>query len=308
MPPPTESIEKDDHSFHFARQALIMANSLGIHTFLIQTDSQDDFKTVNALRGRERVIWLTTHDQAAHLEEDTTDDVLILNLDSIRGSAVRSMGILFACLRGIIQPDDRILCLYSSIAGKEIDSITITRPAERLKIIRRLDMNIIGRLFAPEVFTRLIYILTRFAKEGREGKPIGTIFVLGEPKELAPYLKEMILNPCQGHPVQLRNVFNNSFFETFREFSALDGAFLINRKGVVESAGLYLSVPKTSTNIRPGLGARHSAAAALTEHAECITMVLSESSGNISIFHAGETLFEIEMHPDHEWKISSNSE
>lgn len=298
----------DDHSFHFARQALIMANSLDIQTFLIQTDSQADFKTVNTLRGREKVIWLTTLDQAAKFEDDNTDDVLILNLDSIRGSAIRSMGILFACLRGIIQPEDRILCLYSSIARKKLDSITITRPAERLRIIRKLDMKIIGRLFAPEVFTRLIYILTRFAKEGREGKPIGTIFILGKPKELAPYLKEMILNPCQGHPVQQRNVFNNTFFETFREFSALDGAFLINREGVVESAGLYISVPKTAKHIRPGLGARHSAAAALTENAECITMVLSESSGNISIFHAGETLFEIEMHPDHEWKITSNGE
>ena len=165
-------------------------------------------------------------------------------------------------------------------------------------------MDVIGQIFAPDVFTRLIYILTRFATEGREGKPIGTIFILGEPKEISNYLKEMILNPCQGHPPQLRNVFNNSFFETFRELSALDGAFVINRQGIVESAGIYLSPPDKPTMLRQGLGARHAAAAALTEHSNCITMVLSESSGNISIFHAGEALFEIEMHHDREWKFA----
>ena len=99
----------------------------------------------------------------------------------------------------------------------------------------------------------------------------------------------MILNPCLGHPPELRNVFNKSFFETFRELSALDGAFLISRQGVVEKAGIYLSAPHKPTLLQPGLGARHAAAAAVTEQADCITMVLSESSGNITIFHAGDS-------------------
>lgn len=294
----------DKPSNDFAKQALTLANTLDIKTIFVQTDLSGDFRIINSLRGREKIIWLTTQHQAENVDREATDQIITLELDSVRGSAIRSMGILFACLRGIITPEEKILCLYSSIANRELDSITMTSPMDRLRIIRKLGMDIIGRLFAPEVFTRLIYILTRFAKEGREGKPIGTIFILGEPKDMAPYLKEMILNPCQGHPEQLRNVFNNSFFETFRELSALDGAFVINRQGIVESAGMYISAPKKSTQVRPGLGARHRAAAALTEHVDCITMVLSESSGNISIFHAGKALFEIEIHHDREWRFA----
>ena len=67
---------------------------------------------------------------------------------------------------------------------------------------------------------------------------------------------------------------------------------------------MYLSAPKKPGKIRPGLGARHSSAAALTDQVECITMVLSESSGNITIFHSGEALFEIEIHHDREWRFS----
>lgn len=295
---------KKDQANEFARQAFVTANTLAVDTILVQTDMDKDSRIVNSVRGREKIIWLTPQRLAEKLDLKAPDKVLTLDLDTIRGSAVRSMGILFACLRGIITPAEKVLCLYSSVAGKGLDSITVTRPKDRLRIISKLDMDFIGKLFAPEVFTRLIYILTRFAKEGREGKPIGTIFILGEPKDVAPYLKEMILNPCQGHPTQLRNVFNNSFFETFREFSALDGAFVIDRRGIVESAGMYISAPKKPTKVRPGLGARHSSAAALTEFVECITMVLSESSGNITIFHAGEALFEIEIHHDREWRFA----
>ena len=204
---------KEIQQSEFARQAFVTANSLDVETIIVQTDMAEDAQIVNSVSGREKIIWLTTQRLADKLELKATDKTLTLDLDSIRGSAVRSMGILFACLRGIITPEEKVLCLYSSIAGKGLDSITVTRPKDRLRIISTLDMDFIGTLFAPEVFTRLIYILTRFAKEGREGKPIGTIFVLGEPKDVEPYLKEMILNPCQGHPPQLRNVFNNSFLK-----------------------------------------------------------------------------------------------
>ena len=287
----------------FARQAFIMANTLGIEVIFIQSDVHEDFTLVNSIRGRDRIVWLTTQIQAQNITPETNDEILALSLNSIRGSAIRSMGMLLACLRGSIKPDDRVLCLYSSIAGKELDSITITRPKDRLHIIRKLDMDTISRLFAPEVFARLMNILTRFATEGREGRPIGTIFVLGDPEELGPYLQELILNPCQGHLPELRNVFNMSFFETFRELSALDGAFVINRRGIVESAGVYLAAPEKPSVLRPGFGARHAAAAAITEHTDCITMVLSESSGNISIFHDGEALFEIELHQGREWRF-----
>lgn len=297
MNPKTEANE-------FVRHCLALAGTLDIDAIVVQTDSVDDFTIVQALRGREKIVWLTTLFQAENIIKEGRDEILTLSLDSIRGSAIRSMGLLFACLRGIIRPEEKVLCLYSSIANKSLDSITITRPQDRLRIIRNMDMETIGRLFAPEVFIRLVNILTRFATEGREGKPIGTLFVLGDPDEMRPHLKELILNPCQGHPAELRNVFNSSFFETFRELSALDGAFVINRKGIVESAGIYISAPELPELVRPGLGARHTAAAAITKHCDCITMVLSESSGNITIFHNGEPLFEIELHQDREWRFS----
>lgn len=288
----------------FIRQAFIMCRNLEIHSLVVQTDTGEDFPIINSFRGREKIVWLTTQFQGQKIHPEPPDEILTLSLDSIRGSAIRSMGLLLACLRGIIKPDEKIICLYSSIAGKGLDSITTTRSRDRLRIIRKMEMETIGRLFAPEVFIRLINILTRFATEGREGRPIGTIFVLGDPDTLQPYLKEMILNPCKGHPPELRNVFNNSFFETLREFSALDGAFVINRQGIVESAGIYLSAPEKPAILSQGLGARHAAAAAITKHTDCVTMVLSESSGKISIFHDSEALFEIELHQDREWRFA----
>jgi hypothetical protein len=77
-------------------------------------------------------------------------------------------------------------------------------------------------------------IAIQLAAEGRERHPIGTIFVLGDPQELAPYLRQLVLNPCHGHAARERTLHRPQFFETLREFSALDGALIKILIGHVE--------------------------------------------------------------------------
>jgi DNA integrity scanning protein DisA with diadenylate cyclase activity len=117
---------------------------------------------------------------------------------------------------------------------------------------------------------------------------------LGAPDELAPHLRQMVLNPCEGHPRKDRSIHNPEFFETLREFAAMDGAFIVSEKGVVESAGTYLSAPAEGISVRPGLGARHTAAAAVTAVTRAVSVVVSSSSGTVTVFHAGEAILELE--------------
>ena len=92
----------------------------------------------------------------------------------------------------------------------------------------------------------------------------------GDPERLAPHLRQLVLNPCEGHRKKDRSIHESHFFETLRESAALDGAFVVNRRGVVESAGTYLAAPATKrTKLFSGLGAGHASAAAITAETEC---------------------------------------
>jgi hypothetical protein len=84
---------------------------------------------------------------------------------------------------------------------------------------------------------QLIDIALRPAAEGREGRPIGAVFVLGDEAQLEPYLHQLILNPCEGHPQRERNILSPEFSETIREFDGLGGAFIVKGKGIVQSQG-----------------------------------------------------------------------
>jgi DNA integrity scanning protein DisA with diadenylate cyclase activity len=147
-------------------------------------------------------------------------------------------------------------------------------------------------------FVRLLEIAIRLSAEGREGKPIGAVFVLGDPERIEPHVRQLIFNPCKGHARSVRNIHNPEFLETLRELAALDGAFVVDNRGVVERAGVYLDAPASKkVRVRRGLGSRHVAAAAITARTDALALVISESSGNITVFAQGAALLELEKPP-----------
>jgi DNA integrity scanning protein DisA with diadenylate cyclase activity len=99
-----------------------------------------------------------------------------------------------------------------------------------------------------------------------------------------------VVNPFTGYPEEQRNILDPSLEETVKEFSRIDGAFLIRGDGVIEAAGLYLRSKSRVEGMPAGLGARHAAAAAITAETGAVSIAVSESTRRISIFRGGRRL------------------
>jgi len=138
-----------------------------------------------------------------------------------------------------------------------------------------------------EILSRVIYLASELSRQGREGKPVGTIFVVGEYEKVEPFCKQLIINPFGGMPARNRSILDPSLSETIKEFSKIDGAFIIGNDGQIHSAGTYLSPPPDQGDLPSGLGARHAAARGITLAAPVVSAVISESTGSIRIFWDG---------------------
>jgi DNA integrity scanning protein DisA with diadenylate cyclase activity len=138
-----------------------------------------------------------------------------------------------------------------------------------------------------EILSRVIYLALELARQGREGKPVGTIFVLGDYDKVKPYCKQLIINPFGGLDKQSRSILDPTLSETIKEYSKIDGAFIIGNDGLIHSAGTYLSISPNKVELASGLGARHAAAMGITLVAPVVSAVISESTGNIRVFWNG---------------------
>lgn len=137
------------------------------------------------------------------------------------------------------------------------------------------------------VFDAAYGISVEISREGREGKPVGTTFLLGDAGQVLTKSRQLILNPFEGHPAEVRLITSNDIRETIKELSQLDGAFVVRGDGVMEAAGRYITIDTSGTLIPKGLGTRHASVAGITQETKAVGIVVSQSGGRISIFKDG---------------------
>ncbi len=142
------------------------------------------------------------------------------------------------------------------------------------------------------VLKQVVSLAVEIAREGREGRKIGTLFVVGDSGEVIRRSKPMILDPLQGHPDEDKSIEDPNVRETIKELAQLDGAFIVSNAGVVLSAARYIDAASDSLNVPLGLGSRHMAGASISQQTGAVAVVVSESS-MVRMFDDGELVSEI---------------
>ncbi len=144
-----------------------------------------------------------------------------------------------------------------------------------------------------ETLQQTIILAIEIAREGREGRKIGTLFVVGDAEEVMKHSRSLILDPLYGHPDELKLIHLPDMRETVKELAQLDGAFVVRGDGRIEAAARYITIDTSKIKIPKGLGTRHSSIAGITLVTSAIGIVLSQSGGKISIFKEGKMVQEI---------------
>ncbi|WP_373839249.1 diadenylate cyclase [Methanospirillum sp.] len=143
-----------------------------------------------------------------------------------------------------------------------------------------------------DICMQIIKLAIEIAREGREGKPVGTAFVLGDSDAVLERSRQLILNPLAGHSSEERKITNPDMRENIKELALLDGAFVIREDGTVEAAGRYISIDTGNVQLTKGFGTRHVSVAAITQETKAIGIVISESGGQIRIMAHGKIILE----------------
>ena len=142
------------------------------------------------------------------------------------------------------------------------------------------------------VLKQVVSLAVEIAREGREGRKIGTLFVVGDSGEVMRYSKPLILDPLQGHADDEKRIDDPNVRETVKELAQLDGAFVVSNSGVVLSAARYVDAASDNLDLPLGLGSRHMAGASISRTTSAVSVVVSESS-MVRMFDDGELVSEI---------------
>jgi len=223
-------------------------------------------------------------------ERDFAETIQVRSFSNQRMAQLRS-AILVALTRGVLKFTDRICCLDGMTGSNQFDTLVVVDIEREFQtLLTGQTADLLPEDVKPEVLERVIAVATELAVEGREGRPVGCLFVVGDSEKVGALTKPLVLNPFFGYKEEERNILNPFMDETVKEFSSIDGAFTIRGDGVVESAGSLIQATDSNHALPSGLGSRHAAAAAISVASNCIAIVVSSSTSQVSLFRRGVML------------------
>jgi DNA integrity scanning protein DisA with diadenylate cyclase activity len=194
----------------------------------------------------------------------------------------------------ILKSGARVVALYSGFEPDTVDSISVFDLGDHLGRLTVRDLQQLETSVPLDTLQVVISLAVEIGREGREGKPVGTLFVVGDKRKVLSMSRSAGFDPVKGYSRKERNLKSGKVREGVKEFAQLDGAIIVDNDGTVEAAARYITAGSQEVTLAKGMGARHWAAASITKATKAVAVAVSESSGTVRIFQNGEVILRVE--------------
>ncbi len=274
--------------------AVALAHEVEAGAVIVHADAIADAGVLMTLDAEVKVILVARRADGLPAEVRERFPVLEVPLSGLTRSNHISLSVLFALSRGLIPPEARVLSLFGDPGSGRLDTLLVIEGVREVSGLAEVYTSGLLGDASLEVLERVLQLASELGREGREGKAVGALFVLGDHEHVREWSHQMVVNPFKGYRDDEKSILDPSLAETVKAFSTIDGAFLIRGDGVIEAAGAYLRSGKQATGLRSGFGARHTAAATITENTQATAVVLSQSTGQVSLFRGGKIILQLD--------------
>lgn len=286
----------DNRSLFIANAFDLLAKTGSDRLFLFLHEPEDCLWFLASGFSTEQVVLVVPHDLP--IVRSVLDPGGIHYLYGWAGNQSRFSRIKYAFLQGVlsgkITERSKVICVLGPWHTPHLDMMTIHDLSKSWSVEFPFDPRGLISKHSLHIVMMVINIALALGTHGREGKAVGTSFVVGDTDNVLRSSHQAVFNPFKGYPRRDRHISMPEVVESLKELAQLDGAILISDEGYVVAAGRHLDVTSNPGNLARGLGARHRAAAGITFQTQAVSIVVSASSGKVTIFDQGRIIASLE--------------
>lgn len=279
----------------FCDLALRLANLHDVDAVLFMLDRPTDWELLHKAIGKTTVVIASDSEETLEGAGDEGFDTILLNMPDAPVYERLTQALLEGVSDEYFPAGASVVAAYSGFESGAVDSLSLIKLDEHLGRLTVRDLRQLKTKIPVETLKLVVDLAVEIGREGREGKPVGALFVVGDHRKCLDYCHPMGFDSMRGYNRNERRLHDAKVREGVKEIAQLDGAFVVSADGTVVAASQHLSAPPSSEmTLAKGLGARHWAAAEITRATNAIAIAVSESNGTVRIFHNGEVKLRIE--------------
>jgi diadenylate cyclase len=276
------------------KTAAKLSRAVDADALMLLLESPADWDQLKAYAGEEKI--LIAADFPAQIEgaAEVGLATVVLKMPDAPVHEKLTQALLESVADDILAPGAQVVALYSGFESGTIDSISLIHLGEHLGQLTARDLRQLETRVPLDTLKTVVDMAVEVGREGREGKPVGTLFVVGDSRKVLASSHPVGFDPVRGYNRKERNLDDPRVREGIKEIAQLDGAIVVSAEGIVEASARYIDAPADNIALPKGLGARHWAAAAISRKTNAVAVAVSESNGTVRIFQNGEVTLRIE--------------
>jgi diadenylate cyclase len=277
-----------------------LARDLPADAVLLLTDADLDWDMIREQLGDCKLLVAALNKELTdRLKEQASLTVMDIDPGPTPTQERMSLALLEAVATEKLHTGAHVVVLYNGIAGADtrvepLDSLSVIHLGEHLERLTAQDLRNLDTQVPLETLRAVVDLATEIGREGREGKPVGTMFVVGDTRKVLTMSRAVNFNPFRGYSRAERDIRDRNVREQIKDIAQLEGALIIGRDGVAKAACMYIDTTADGITLSKGLGTRHWAAAAVSRKTKAIAVCVSQSSGTVRIFQDGQVVLHIE--------------
>lgn len=250
------------------------------------------------------VFFVATHlDDIAAQTRESEIPTIHLEMPNAAVQDQLTQGVLDAVAAEHVKSGSTVVALYANFDSELIDTISVLKLNERLGKLTARDLRKLETKVPLETLRYVVDLAVEIGREGREGKAVGTMFVVGDHRKVVDQSKPAGFDPVKGYSRKERSISDSKVREAVKEIAQLDGMIVVSADGTIEASARIVDTNPVEITMTTGLGSRHFAGAAISKNTKAIAVVVSQSSGTVRIFQNGEVVLRIEpMQRAMKWK------
>ena len=277
-----------------------LVRSLPADAVLLLTESDLDWDTVlQHLDGCRLLVAVEDGPLTARLKEHPKLTVVDIDPGPTPTQERMSLALLEAVRSDQLRQGADVVAVYNGIdtgedSSEPLDTLSVIHLGEHIERLSAQDLRQLDTQVPLETLRAVVDLAVEIGREGREGHPVGTMFVVGDTRKVLTMTRPMNFNPFRGYSPQERDIRDGNVREQIKDIAQLEGAIIVRRDGVAVAAAMRIEAPDKGFTLSKGLGTRHAAAAAISKSTKGIAVTVSQSSGTVRLFQNGEVMLHIE--------------
>ena len=275
--------------------AVQLGNAADADALMVLLDGPTDWEKLKELTNNQKIIVTADEPEALKGAAEAGLQTVVLDMPDAPVFEQLTQALLESVADEILSPSAEVIAVYSGFEPGKIDSISYIRLDEHLGRLTSRDLQQMETSVPLDTLKIVVDLAVAIGREGREGKPVGTMFVVGDTRQVLTHCHTAGYDAVKGYKRAERDLDDPRAREGIKEIAQLDGAFIVSSDGTVERSCQIVDSSHAELTLSKGLGSRHWAAAAITKNTKAIAVVVSQSSGTVRIFQNGEVMLRVEQ-------------